>query len=266
MGRRHGISTGVLCLAALAFIAAPALAEIGDIKSHFELPNQEKYTAYTQGLGVSGNMLYLAVYYYDGSEYVNKMWALDKNTHELKWGFEIPPNGNGVACDEGSVWASEDERGTMVQYTPGGSVIKFWGLQGGHGYTSGLAYDGDNHLFVSTGSPEWLLKYGRDGAPLGRWRTYADYGDLAWDGSYLWALTWPTGFCKVNPKNGVRLWYVRFNPSADIRNASGLAFDGDRFWVAGFYRDTYKSHIFEVEAGNIAVKPSSLGCVKALFR
>lgn len=229
MRERYAISRGVLCITACALMAAPALAGIGDIKSHFQLPNQGTRTVYTYGLGASGDHLYAAVYYYDGSKYVYKIWAIDKSSHQVKWAFDIAPYGRGVACDEGSVWVSEDTRGTMVQYTPGGSLKKIWGLQGGHGFTAGVAYDGDDHLFVSTRSPDWLLKYGRDGQPLKWWRTFNDYGELAWDGRYLWALTWPPGFCKVNPKNGARLWYVRFNPSSDIRNATGLTFDGDRF-------------------------------------
>jgi hypothetical protein len=266
MIRRHRVLKGVLCIAVFAFITTPALAKIGDIKSHFELPNQGTYTAYTFGLGTSGNHLYVAVQYYDGSEYVNKIWAVDKSSHEVKWGFDIQDYGRGTACDEGSVWVSEDTRGTMVQYTPGGSVIKIWGLQGGHGYTSGLAYGGNDNLFVSTSSPTWLLKYRRDGLPLKWWRTHNDYKELAWDGSYLWALTWPAGLCKVNPKNAARLWYVRFNPATDITSPTGLAHDGTDFWVAGRYKNTSKSHIFKVDAGDVAVAPASLGSVKALFR
>jgi len=257
---------GLLTFVGVMICAVVATGEIGDIKAHYPLPHQEKYNCYPRGMGVSGNHLFIAVMYYEGTEYHQKMWAVLKNEGRIEWGFDIDYYaGNGVACDEAGVWL-EEQKGVLVHYTSTGSFLKVWRLNGGRGYTSGLAYDGNDHLYVSSSDLHWLTKYDRNGNLKAWLQVTSDYRELAWDGTYLWALTQhPVGLIKVDQASGKRLWYVGLDPYI-IERPTGLAHDGSNFWVVGNYVKDGKARVFKIDAGNVNVTPSSLGKVKALFR
>ncbi len=227
----------------------------------------------------------------------------DRRFGEIVSSFEFPiPPCRGIAYDGEYIWGYEDDSYVAYRLTTSGSIVssfEFWHPGSPFESAYGAEYDGEYLWFSIFDVQIWKVfttRFTTDGVNVGGFSFGSFFFDagLAWETPYLWVANrkyTTTGslvsYFPYHPHVGLGdtafvghyIWTSGVEPTRLYQRTTdgstvgsweippltfpiGKAFDGNYLWLF----DAPSGWCYQVDIGVVAVEPSSLGKIKALYR
>jgi hypothetical protein len=241
-----------------AVLAAASFAYFGDVIASFPAPAEgPQALAYADG----------SLYCYCDSQ-AGRIWRINAANGNVTGSFVFDKAGaylGGLTHDGDYLWAGNTEENRIYRFDWGGSVLS--SFQAGWNVGNGLAWSGW-HIWGSAEGKKWAYRFYQmrfTGTVIRSYQTYYESYDVAWDGRYLWIPQYDdiaTAYLVVamTPTDGSVEGMLENLPGDQPR---GSTCEGSYIWLSTLADGGY---LWKIDITGLAVEPTSMGKVKALFR
>jgi hypothetical protein len=240
-----------------AWAIAPASGRFGEVVASFRSP-APRPVALTWA---EGNVCCFC----QTSPYL--IWRVAPESGKVLGSFKFAKTGAdtaGLAYDGTYFWAGNKGTDYVYRFKWGGSVVSSFKTSWNFG--QGLAWSG-LHLWGTSLGAQWSHPYYLmrvDGSVISSYTSFYKLFDPAWDGEYLWVPEFDNiseTYRVVGYETVLGSLIGTFRAPAD--EPWGTAYDGQYLWLSTLADN---GRFWKFDIVGVAVKPQSLGRVKALFK